>query len=104
LLLEFELLLEFDELDEFDEPLSLELFEVFDVFEVPESLAAAGALVPDEFDVFFADEVPVTDACVDPGSTASTTPAATTEAQDTPTVVALSRRLPCSRSATARAI
>jgi len=92
---------ELEELDESDESLLLALFEVFDVFELPELLAA---LAPDEFDAFFAAELSVTDACVDPGSTVSTTPAATTEAKDTPTVVALRRRLPCSRSATARAI
>ena len=107
MLLEFELLPEFAEFEEFDEPLALELFELFDVFGVfvvPEPLALAGALLPDKADVLLPAELPVTDVCVEPGSTESTTPAATTEAKDTPTVVALSRRLPCSRSATARAI
>jgi hypothetical protein len=39
-----------------------------------------------------------------PGRIAATTPTTATLAKDTVTVVALSRRRPCSRSATARAI
>jgi hypothetical protein len=56
------------------------------------------ALLPD-------DDVPetFTAACVDPGRTATTTPATTTLAKDTVTVVVFRRRRPCSRSATARA-
>lgn len=97
-------LLEFEELDEFDELLLPEPLEL---------LAGAGALfapdvpallVLEVLDVLLPDELLVTDACVEPGSTAITMPAATTEAADTVTVVALRRRLPCSRSATARAI
>ena len=95
LLLElFELVPEFeseelDESAELDELLSPELSELDD----PDFAA---------LDVLLSDEVPlVTDACVEPGSTATTTPAATTEANETVIVVAFSRRLPCSRSATA---
>lgn len=44
-----------------------------------------------------------TDAWLVPGSPAATAPAAATLASVTVTVVAFSRRLPCSRSATARA-
>jgi hypothetical protein len=45
----------------------------------------------------------VTAAWLEPGRIAATTPATATLAKDTVTVVALSRRRPCSRSATARA-
>jgi hypothetical protein len=44
----------------------------------------------------------VTAAWLDPGRVTATTPAAATLARDTVAVVALSRRRPCSRSATAR--
>jgi hypothetical protein len=47
--------------------------------------------------------VPVTAAWVEPGRMATTTPATATLAADTVTVVAFSRRRPCSRSATASA-
>jgi hypothetical protein len=58
--------------------------------------------LPDELELD--DEllpVPVTAAWVDPGRIAATTPATTTLAKDTDTVVAFSRRRPSSRSATA---
>lgn len=42
-------------------------------------------------------------AWLDPGRVTATTPATATLAKDTVAVVALSRRRPCSRSATARA-
>lgn len=89
-----ELLPEFEEF-EFDEPLLLAAFELL-----------AGACPVeldelDELDVPLPAELLVADACVEPGSTATTTPAATTEAKDTVIVVAFSRRRPCSRSATA---
>jgi hypothetical protein len=65
--------------------------------------------VPDEVepsdDELLLDDVPesLTVACVAPGRTTSTAPATATLAKDAVTVVAVSRRLPCSRSATARA-
>jgi hypothetical protein len=92
-----ELLEEFED-DEFED----EEFEE----SLPELLAGVGVLVAlEELDVPLSVELPLlTDACVEPGSTATTTPAATTEAKDTVIVVAFRRRLPCSRSATARAI
>ncbi len=54
-------------------------------------------------DTLLSDDVPevFTAACVDPGRTAITTPATTTLAKDTVTVVVFSRRRPCSRAATA---
>ncbi len=60
---------------------------------------------PDELDELLPDDVPesLTEACVAPGRTATTAPATATLAKDAVTVVAVSRRLPCSRSATARA-
>lgn len=96
--------LELEEL-EFEE-LESELEEFEEPAELPELLAGVGVLVAAEEDeAFLSDEAPeVTDACVEPGSTATTTPAATTEAKDTVIVVVFRRRLPCSRSATARAI
>jgi hypothetical protein len=56
-------------------------------------------------DELLLDDVPesLTEACVAPGRTISTAPATATLANDAVTVVAVSRRLPCSRSATARA-
>jgi hypothetical protein len=69
-----------DEPDEPDEP------------ELPDD-----ALLPDDVPEF------LTVACVAPGRTTSTAPATATLAKDTVTVAAVSRRLPCSRSATARA-
>ncbi len=65
-----------------------------------------------EFDVAPVDEpeldedlppVLVVAAWVEPGSTTATRPATATLARDTDAVVAFSLRLPCSRSATARA-
>lgn len=61
--------------------------------------------VPDEPEL--ADELfPVLPevVCAVPGRIAATPPTASKLTADTVTVVALSRRLPCSRSATARAI
>ena len=52
------------------------------------------------------DDVPesLTVVCVAPGRTAISAPVTATLAKDTVIVVAFRRRLPCSRSATARAI
>jgi acetyl-CoA synthetase len=90
-----ELLLDpFDELpdDPFDEP--LDPLELVPEFDVPED-----ELELDE------DLLPVLVAAwLVPGSTTATTPARATLARDTVVVVAFSRRRPCSRSATARAI
>ena len=74
----------------------LELLELFE--EEPEEVEP-----PD--DELLLDDVPesLTEACVAPGRTTSTAPATATLANDAVTVVAVSRRLPCSRSATARA-
>ena len=82
-----ELLEEFEELDEFDE---------FEFEEEPDDPVPVELLL---------DDVPesLTEACVAPGRTAITAPATATLANDAVTVVAVSRRLPCSRSATARA-
>jgi hypothetical protein len=56
----------------------------------------------DPVDVLELDEdLPVVAAWLDPGSTATTTPARATLARDTVVVVAFSRLRPCSRSATA---
>jgi hypothetical protein len=62
--------------------------------------------VPDELDELLLVDDPeslVVLACVAPGSTATSAPATATLANDAVTVVAVSRRRPCSRSATARA-
>jgi hypothetical protein len=77
----------------------LELLELFDDVEEPDE---PDDPVPVELLV---DDVPesLTEACVAPGRTAITAPATATLANDAVTVVAVSRRLPCSRSATARA-
>jgi hypothetical protein len=77
----------------------LELFELFDDVEEPEE---PDDPVPGEL---LLDDVPesLTEACVAPGRTNTTAPATATLANDAVTVVAVSRRLPCSRSATARA-
>ena len=85
-----ELLEEFEEFDEFDE------FDEFEFEEEPDDPVPAELLL---------DDVPesLTEACVAPGRTAITAPATATLANDAVTVVAVSRRLPCSRSATARA-
>lgn len=96
---------EFDELAEFDEPLLPEL--VPDEPEVPEPEPEPRVVEP--LDAWLPeDEVParelpewVTAACVEPGRAAATAPAASTLAKPTVAVVAFSRRLPRSRSATA---
>jgi hypothetical protein len=86
-------------LDELDELVPEEaLVPEEDVPDVPD--------VPDDVDELLSDDDPgfLTEACVvAPGRTASTAPATATLAKDAVTVVAVSRRLPCSRSATARA-
>jgi hypothetical protein len=91
-LLELELLDDFDDeldelddLDVFDELVPDGLLELLEVlwFDVPESFAVV---------------------CAAPGRTANSAPVTATLAKDTVMVVAFSRRLPCSRSATARAI
>jgi hypothetical protein len=90
-----------DELDEPDEPVPEEVPDVPDVSDVPDVPD-----VPDEVDEpDEVDDVPesLTEACVAPGRTAISAPATATLAKDAVTVVAVSRRLPCSRSATARA-
>jgi hypothetical protein len=85
-----------DELDELDELAPDEL--------VPDEL------VPDELvgllAVLSCDDVPesFTALCAAPGRTATSAPVTATLAKDTVMVVAFRRRLPCSRSATARAI
>lgn len=61
----------------------------------PEELAGA--------DDELAEPEDFTAAWVEPGRTASTAPATPTLARDTVSVVVFRRRLPCSRSATARA-
>lgn len=103
----------------------LELLELFELFELPDDLdedVPDEPEMPDEPDVvdepelvdepdepddvlLLPEDVPecLTLAWVDPGRTASTAPATATLAKDAVTVVAFSRRLPCSRSATARA-
>jgi len=70
-----------------------DLAEEFDVPELPVDDELLLADVPESLTV----------ACVAPGRTTSTAPATATLAKDAVTVVAVSRRLPCSRSATARA-
>ena len=77
----------------------LELLELFE--EEPEEVEEVEP--PD--DELLLDDVPesLTEACVAPGRTTSTAPATATLANDAVTVVAVSRRLPCARSATARA-
>jgi hypothetical protein len=101
---EFEELEELEELEldefEFDEPARFEL----DEFEEPELPEAELLAVPDvELDEEFPVDLPgcVTAACVEPGSASATAPAAATLAKPTVAVVAFSRRLPRSRSATA---
>ncbi len=94
-----------------DEP--LELFDEFDdepdELDEPEELDEPD-VVPDEpvglLDVLWCDDVPwsFSVVCAAPGSTAISAPVTATLAKDTVMVVAFRRRLPCSRSATARAI
>jgi len=89
----------------------LELLELLDD-ELDELLSdELDELVPDEPVEVLDDELSFEDvpesftvACVAPGRTATSAPATATLAKDTVMVVALRRRLPCSRSATARAI
>jgi hypothetical protein len=92
-------------------PELLELLELLELFDELEE--EPDELVPDEDEpelvpvlVLLLDDVPesLVEACVvDPGSTSSTAPATATLAKDAVTVVPVSRRRPCSRSATARA-
>ena len=91
-----------DELDELDELVPDEL--------VPDELLP-DELVPDEpvelLDVLPFDDVPESFPVVwaaAPGRTAISAPVTATLAKDTVMVVVFRRRLPCSRSATARAI
>ena len=97
----FELLELLELLDEFDDELDeLDELEELDDFEelAPDEVAGLLAVLSFEaLDSFAA-------VCVDPGSTANSAPVTATLAKDTVTVVAFRRRLPCSRSATARAI
>jgi hypothetical protein len=81
----------------------LELLEELD--EEPEDEPDEPEEVEPSDDELLLDDVPesLTEACVAPGRTTSTAPATATLANDAVTVVAVSRRLPCSRSATARA-
>jgi hypothetical protein len=91
----------FELLDELLELLALlELLGVLEGVLDEEAPELADVLLPD---VLLVEEVPevFTVACVDPGRTATTTPATTTLAKDTVTVVVFRRRRPCSRSATA---
>jgi len=95
----FELLEELDdELDEPDEPVPEDVPDVAGVAGVPVEVDE-----PDELDELLSDDVPefLTEACVVPGRTATSAPATATLANDAVTVAVFSRRLPCSRSATA---
>ena len=98
-----ELPCEFDEFDEFDGFDDGDEGDELDPLEVLEPEFCE----PDDEELpvpVLADPPPgvVTVACVDPGSTAATTPAPTTLAKLTVAVAAVSRRRPRSRSATAR--
>jgi hypothetical protein len=92
-----------------DDPLeSLELLELLGVLDelagvLDDALEGVLELAGWPDDALLFDDVPeiFTAACVDPGRTAITTPATTTLAKDTVTVVVFRRRRPCSRSATA---
>ena len=81
-----------------------ELLELFEFEEEPFEPEVVEEVEPSD-DELLLDDVPesLTEACVAPGRTTSTAPATATLANDAVTVVAVSRRLPCSRSATARA-
>jgi hypothetical protein len=81
-------------LDELDELEDLDVFEELVPDVLPVLLEVLWFDVPESFTV----------ACVVPGRTANSAPVTATLAKDTVMVVAFSRRLPCSRSATARAI
>jgi hypothetical protein len=95
---EFELF-EFEELDEFGEPgepaLPAEL-------EFEPALALPSPDVPLPADGLLLVLAELVLACVEPGSTAATAPAAITLAKPTVAVAVFSLRLPRSRSATAR--
>ena len=82
-----------------------ELLELFEELEELEEEPDEPEEVEPSDDELLLDDVPesLTEACVAPGRTTSTAPATATLANDAVTVVAVSRRLPCSRSATARA-
>jgi hypothetical protein len=90
-------------------PLPLEELELFEELELaepelddPDPLELEPVeLEPVELEPV--DELPLTAAWLEPGRTATTTPATATLARPTVTVVAFSRRRPCSRSATASA-
>jgi hypothetical protein len=93
-----------------DDP--VELLELLELLGVLDELAGVldealegvlDGVVDDALLFDLSDDVPeiFTAACVDPGRTAITTPATTTLAKDTVTVVVFRRRRPCSRSATA---
>jgi hypothetical protein len=101
-----------DELDELDELVPDELVpdELVPDELVPDELVP-DELVPDEpvelLDVLPLDDVPESFPVVwaaAPGRTAISAPVTATLAKDTVMVVVFRRRLPCSRSATARAI
>jgi hypothetical protein len=111
-----ELLEEFDEFEELEPPEEPAVPEPADPAlaepELFELVPALAALSPDEPlpEVAAPDTLPVPDvercalftaACVEPGSEMATAPAAATLAKPTVTVVALRRRRPRSRSATA---
>ena len=86
------------------EELLLEELLLEELEELDPELEVDPELELDPVDLLELDEdVPVVAAWLDPGSTATTTPAKATLARDTVVVVALSRLRPCSRSATARA-
>jgi hypothetical protein len=80
-------------------------WRVEELLELLEELEEEPEEVEPSDDELLLDDVPesLTEACVAPGRTTSTAPATATLANDAVTVVAVSRRLPCSRSATARA-
>jgi hypothetical protein len=88
------------------EPLSDELPELLAPVpdELPELLVPVPDVDPPELDDDELFPVLVTAAWLVPGRIAATAPAPSTLTADTVTVVAVSRRRPCSRSATARAI
>jgi hypothetical protein len=113
--------------DEPDEELLELLDELLECFDEPDELFAARVLklpvlelpvlelpvledalllaeAPDDALVFDDAAGDFTAACVDPGRAMSTAPATPTLARDTVAVVVFRRRLPRSRSATARAI
>lgn len=82
-----------------------ELLELFEELDEPVPVEDEPDEAERSDDELLLDDVPesLTDACVAPGRTISTAPATATLAKDAVTVAPVSRRLPCSRSATARA-